>query len=242
MCAQVRRPSPRFFVVGEPMWVRRGRDDMDRARQRVRGPAVTLALAGFLIAGVGAGVVVVARDDPSEPVRSVRLTASGVTKTVAFDANGDLVDLPTNWFRAVDPLAPQLLDPHEVIAVSTFPLPGEGHAAVCVGDAPPAKALGEMAAEDALIWIIEWTPMPAPNEELVPNVGNTDDRPTRFEPGHFKARDCVTRAFSASSRTNLLFKDQGRVFEISVVYGENISPSRLRLIYDTLDTLRFRNG
>jgi hypothetical protein len=215
---------------------------MGRARQRVRGWAVTLTLAGVVIAGVGVGVVFAAREDPSEPVKTVRLTASGVTNTVAFDAKGDSVNIPTDWIRAADPLAPQLVDPHEVLTMSTFPLPSEGRAAVCVGDAPPAKALGAMTAEDALVWVIEWTPMPAPNEELVPNVGNTDDRPTRFEPGHFNARDCVTRAFPRLVAESLLFKDQGRVFEIYVVSGEDISPSRQQLIYDTLDTLRFRNG
>ena len=207
-------------------------------RHRRRGIALrtTIVCALVVVIGVGAFAVVGATNRNS----GVTVIAPA-TNTVAFDANGDTVNLPTDWFRAAEPLAPQLVDPHEVLAISTVPLPAEGRAAVCVGDAPPARGLGAMAADDALIWLIEWTPIPAPDEGLVPNVATTDNRPARFAPEQFAARDCVTRAFPRLVAKSLLFKDQGRVFEVYVVYGESVSSSRQQEIYDTLDTLRFRD-
>jgi hypothetical protein len=97
-----------------------------------------------------------------------------------------------------------------------------------------------MALDDALIWIVEWTSLPAPTEALVPNAATTDNRPTRFAPEQFAARDCVTGAFPGLVAKELMFKDQGRVFDAYVVYGKGSSPSRQQEIYDTLDSLRFR--
>jgi hypothetical protein len=164
-----------------------------------------------------------------------------ITNEVAFDPAGDTVDLATGWLRAADRLAPELLDPHEILAVSSFPLPAEGHAGACVGDAPPGKALGAMAADDALIWIVEWTPLPAPDDARVPKVATTDTRPVRFSSEQFASRDCVTLVFPHLVGKDLMFKDQHRVFEVFVAYGDSISPSRHQEIYETLDSLRFRS-
>jgi hypothetical protein len=161
---------------------------------------------------------------------------------VAFDANGDTVEVPAGWSQAAEPLAPQLVDPHEILTVSTFPLSAEAHDSVCVGDAPPASALATMAADDAAIWLIEWTPLPAPNEDLVPNAATTEHRPTRFTPDRFDARDCVTDAFPNLISKELQFEDQGRVFQAFVIYGVSTSPARQQEIYDTLDSLQFRGA
>ena len=133
--------------------------------------------------------------------------------TVAFDANGDTVNLPTDWFRAAGAALPQLVDPHEVLAISTVPLPAElGRAAVCVGDAPPARGLWRDGSRRRLDLAHRMdADSRAASKVSFPMWQRRTTGRHGSLPEQFVARDCVTRAFPRLVAKSLLFKDQGRV-------------------------------
>jgi hypothetical protein len=197
-----------------------------------------MLLFAFMLAASSAALI--AANGSHAPRERARVPAAG-TNTVAFDAAGDTVTLPAAWVQATDPVSPALLDPHEILAIAPFEVPDEAHPAVCVGDAPPAKALHAMTADDAFVWIVEWTPLPPPDQDRVPTASSTDSRPTLFTPEQFSPRQCVDQAYPDLIGRELLFNDSGRVFQVFVAHGNRVSPDRQREVYQWLDSLRFAN-
>jgi len=72
--------------------------------------------------------------------------------TVGEDDRGFSVRYPAPWHRASTTLTPQLSDPHEILAVGSYPLrPGaQPH---CVQY--PVNAIEDLAPTDALVWVAE---------------------------------------------------------------------------------------
>jgi hypothetical protein len=190
------------------------------------GVVVAIAVGGFLVLNTGPG------GQSRDPT-----VVSPAADAVSFDQNGDTVELPTDWFRTSEPLAPQLFDPHEILAAGTFPLETAAGTSVCVGDAPPARALAVMQAADAFFWIVEWSTGQRPGGH--PSLADTKPRPAQFTPDEFAARDCVMQAFPTLRSRALDFNDRGRIFSVYVVVGSAVSASREQQMYSILDSLRF---
>jgi hypothetical protein len=157
--------------------------------------------------------------------RIVRVFLASVTVAVAAmvpspgaaDERGDTIQLPSGWVRATSPLAPQLLDPHEILAVATFDL---GHLApdrgACVGDAPPAGAVGAMQSDDALIWIVEWEHA----------ASTTTPRPADFA-NALEPRRCVRARYPELRARSLFFRSEGRMIDAYLVVGDD-APKKVR--------------
>jgi hypothetical protein len=166
------------------------------------------------------------RSDEQQPLVST-------PATIVFDSKGDAVTPLDGWIRTTEPLTP-LVDPREILTLSTEPPAAGEQEGVCVGDAPPAKALATMGSRDALIWIVEWNPhAPLGAETSTP-------RPTHFTRDQFVSRDCVNEAFPQLVGRDLVYTEQGRIIDISVVTGRDLRPDLENQVYETLDSLTFR--
>ena len=184
------------------------------------GVACAISFGAVFLAGTGS-------DDHGEPH-----VIAPATNTIAFDPSGDTVNLPAGWFQVTEPLTP-LVDPREILTIATFAVSTGEHTSVCVGDAPPSKALAAMGADDALVWIVEWIPGQPRGAET-----NTL-RPAQFAPDQFAARNCVAQSNPRLIGSELLFTERGRIFDVYVVTGTDLPPNREHEIYETLDSLRF---
>jgi hypothetical protein len=160
---------------------------------------------------------------------SVAIAAAAMLPSLAVaDERGDTIRLPSGWTRATSPLAPQLLDPHEILAVGTFDL--EHLAAdrgACVGDAPPAGALGAMQSDDALIWIVEWEHA----------ASTTRRRPADFAKA-LKPRSCVRASYPDLRARSVFFQSEGRMINAFVVVGDDASKKRQRQATSILNNLQ----
>ena len=124
------------------------------------------------------------------------------------------VTYPSSWARSTDPLMPNLVDPKELVALSTFPArPGGKNCAHM-----PENAIEDMGPTDALVLIEE-------------RVGDSEDdavapadyprRPAQFGPGTgypSEAVDCLDQRKEFFDRL-IPFSDAGRHFYAYVALG-----------------------
>jgi hypothetical protein len=216
-----------------------------RARQMRRRTAAGWAIGVVAVVGaIAATPVLLEGSDPaaiqsdrSSPGREVVPSPDPVVEPgpTRIDARGDTIWLPSGWYRAATPIAPQLVNPRELLSFATFPFELVPSDAVCVGDAPPAAAVAAMESDDVLAWMVEWFPAGG----LTPSADAVEPRPAHFDPTGLEPRDCVAQIAPYLRSGSFLFSDQGRVFDIYVVVGEDASPERERQLYDALDSLAF---
>jgi hypothetical protein len=149
---------------------------------------------------------------------------------VAADTRGGEVRVPKGWSRATAPLAPELLDPHEILSMGTFRLDelGAVDRAPCVGNAPPASALAAMGRDDVFIWIVEWDQL----------ASTSTRRPSDLAPA-LEPRSCVRARHPDLKGRSLLFTANGRTIEAHLVVGDGASRKRRRQASALLDRLDF---
>jgi hypothetical protein len=149
---------------------------------------------------------------------------------VASATYGTDVRLPAGWSRAPAPLAPQLLDPHEILSAATFRLDdlADIRRAPCVGDAPPASALAAMGRDDVFLWVVEWDQLASTSTR------RPSDLVDALEP-----RKCVRARHPDLSGRSLLFTTQSRTIEVHLVVGDDVSRKRRRQASSLLDRLDF---
>ena len=163
-------------------------------------------------------------------VLSLAMAAMVMVTPVAFDTRENEVRLPAGWSRATTPLAPELLDPHEILSVGSFRLDDLAavHGAPCVGNAPPAAALAAMRRDDVFIWIVEWEAL----------ASTTTQRPSDLSSA-LEPRPCVRAVHPDLKDRSLLFTTEGRTIEVHQVVGDDTTRRRRRqasaLLLDRLD-------
>jgi len=165
---------------------------------------------------------------PHDATNTISTPVSG-SRPVVFDARGDTVRLPRSWSRAQTPLAPELVDPKELLSVATFPLGAPVRRGVCVGNAPPIGGLASMNRKDAFVWMVEW----------YANASTDRPRPSRFAPRQFEPRACVHHAYPQLTSKSIFFRDHGRNINIFIVTGNRVTSKREHQLYALLDSLRF---
>jgi len=186
-------------------------------------PRIAVALAAAAAAGVM--LLLVAR--PAPPSDEVEWTTTGVARY------GVDVSVPPGWKVAPRTLTPHLLDPREIVSVSTFAtgVPIERCAQL------PAAALRRMRATDALVTVQErgnGSPANAP-------------RPVRFANAMFEpvspvlVRPCAGPGFTGSL-TMADFSDGPRNLTALVAFGADASPAVRGDAYAILDRMRFDPG
>jgi hypothetical protein len=155
--------------------------------------------------------------------------ADSSTSTEAFEwatdeisEAGVTVSYPSGWMRSAEPLLPGLVDPRELVALSTFDARPSGENCVHM----PENAIEDMGPKDALVVI----------EERLPNFedgsGTLADYPER--PEHFgsssgytsEAVDCLDRPKEFFDRL-ISFRDSGRRFYAYIAFGSE-TPDAIR--------------
>jgi hypothetical protein len=112
---------------------------------------------------------------PSEPSNAGAATDPDWT-TYEIPEAALAVMYPSSWARSTDPLMPNLVDPSELVALSTFPARpgGENRAHM------PENAIEDMGPTDALVVIQERLGGP---EDGTVAAGDYPRRPAQFGPG-----------------------------------------------------------
>jgi hypothetical protein len=173
-----------------------------------------------------------------EVVASIRPFGSGPAEDVTAglltyrdEVNGFTVTYPESWLRAEENLMPNLSDPHQILALATYPMRVGGDSCAHV----PVNALVDLGPTDALIDL---------EEEEGRVLDSIPVRPQHFGPdlgGPSEAIDCVeSQGGSADFEEQwFYFQDQGRMFYVRVAFGEQVSPETRQQAYDILDSLVF---
>jgi hypothetical protein len=181
-------------------------------------------VAVALVAAAAAGVMLLVVARPAPPNDEVAWSTSSIARY------GVDVSVPAGWKIAPRSLTPHLVDPHEIVCVTTF-APG---APIETCAQLPAAALRRMRATDALVTVQErgkGSPVNAP-------------RPSRFASATFVpvseivARPCAGPAF-AGTLTMAGFSDGPRNLTALVAFGADASPSVRGDAYAILDRMRF---
>ena len=205
-----------------------------------RSAVAGIALLAAVIAVLGALAAVRSPSFERDGARADAVHAPSVAAgprrtTVAFDAQGDTVDLPEGWHVSDRPMAPELsINPRELLSLGTmaFTMPPSG--AVCVGNAPPATPVAAMGPDDIFLWLVEWYP----TDSRMPSVETSSRRPTHFVV-EGNDRSCVTAASPHVRGGGFQFTDRGRVFSLYYVLGTNVTGDSARVVEQVLDSLTF---
>ena len=124
------------------------------------------------------------------------------------------VAYPASWTRSIDPLLPGLVDPKELVSLSTFPARPGGESCVHL----PENAIEDMGPTDALVVIQERLGGP---EDGTVAAGDYPRRPAQFGPGigyPSEAVDCLDQRKAFFDRY-IPFSDSGRRFYAYVALG-----------------------
>ena len=143
-----------------------------------------------------------------------------------------VVTYPSSWARSTDPLMPNLVDPKELVALSTFPArPGGANCAHM-----PENAIEDMGPTDALVVIQERVGGP---EDGTVAPADYPRRPAQFGPetGYpSEAVDCLDRRKAFFDRY-IAFSDSGRRFYAYVALGAEAPPEVSAEAWAILDRL-----
>jgi len=194
---------------------------------RRRVMAGSVALVVFALA---AGLLWQALGRPSPEVSGASAVVPSPPRLITYrdEARGLTVSYPISWFRATQQLTPHLSNPHEILALGTYPLRPGGRKCAQL----PVQAIGDLGPGDALLWLAERAgpasapPRPASFRSALLSQG-TDESPA-----------CLSSPKDFSHRV-IAFSDAGRVFELYVAYGPSIPESRFEQLLAILDGLRF---
>jgi hypothetical protein len=207
-----------------------GDDMVDVARRarrlRVRRIAVAGAVALVAAAGITLPLLLLlplggTNADHPRP-------ASSASAWMEHDDARDQVSIqtPPDWFFNDDPV-PALLDPRVLFAASTAPIQSGGECA-------PDNATGNLPADGALLWVVEYT-----------SVGTGTEGPQRapyeFPPrdGSFQLGPLQGPFECIGVRTHLvLFRDGGRYFQVHVMLGPDASSALEADVLRSLDSFQ----
>jgi hypothetical protein len=193
--------------------------------------AVVTGVAGIVLANCGG-------DDGRIAAGPAESSSTAVPEpertTVTFDTRGDTVDLVDGWYRSTTPMAPELVNPRELLSLGTLPFEMPSARAVCVGNAPPATPIAAMGPDDVFLWLVEWYP----TDSRMPSVETSNRRPAHFVVDG-NDRSCVEAASPNVRGGSFQFTDLGRVFSLFYVIGNNVTGDRARVVEDVLDSLTF---
>jgi hypothetical protein len=129
--------------------------------------------------------------------------------------------LPAGWHLADEPLT-GIEEPREVLALATYPLAGSDRASPCPFEPMPAPADG------ALIWLVEYRSDPLPS------------RFPRRTTTHELTRDDLRPGFcGAPLGHHATFRDAGRLFQLWLLFGEQVTDVRLAEVAQILSGLSF---
>jgi hypothetical protein len=188
---------------------------------------LALILAVALVAA-GCGEERTAHSDSTglEPVQP-----QGWTSYAPRD-RGFTVSFPARWRRPSEGLSPTLVDPVEILSLTTSAIHGADQSCGPVG-------LQTLGADDAFLTVLERGHYP--NAES--GRPHFPPRPAHFsfEPGHgSEFVECLrTRDRTGMTDHWFEFADAGRLFHVLVVFGESAPESVRGEAYEILDTLRF---
>jgi hypothetical protein len=129
--------------------------------------------------------------------------------------------LPASWHLADAPLT-GIDEPREVLALATYPLAGSDRTSPCPFEPMP------MPADGALIWLVEY------RTDLLPS--RFPRRPTTHE----LTRDDVRPGFcGAPLGHHATFRDADRLFQLWLLFGEQVTDVRLAEVAQILSGLSF---
>lgn len=135
-------------------------------------------------------------------------------------AKGIALDYPSHWYLNDQGMS-DLFSPEEIVVLSTVqPVKG--------GTCAPAAAIDRLGPTDALLLLLEH-----PGD-----VGTFNKRPGTFSLKNLSDPamiECFPRPVRASS-----FRDQGRFFQVFIVWGDEASENAKNETLQILDSLRIR--
>ncbi|MGE5236816.1 MAG: hypothetical protein ACM3O7_10750 [Acidobacteriota bacterium] len=140
--------------------------------------------------------------------------------TYQLPAEGLSIQTPPRWHLVEDPL-PALAHPHALIELSNYYAPLDPNSG-CV----PSNAIASLPDQDFVLWLEEWGSSGSYGDAYPP-------RQDPFQLGKLAGVECITRPAHVTP-----FSDQGRYFELFVVFGPNASDSLRQSVIDSLDTLQ----
>jgi hypothetical protein len=131
-------------------------------------------------------------------------------------AHGFSVRYPEDWHRSEEPLTPDLVDPHEILALGTFDLrPGGPNCAHL-----PVQALTDLGPDDGLIWLAE---------RERGDISSYPARPAAFDPTSGTDTDESPECLDEPKRFFhrwIAFQDEGRGLSALVAMGTEVSDQR----------------
>jgi hypothetical protein len=186
------------------------------------------------------------RNDPDEAMRAeadavlATLTVSGQPAAPAPDGwwkhhapeLGVRATVPEGWDLAGEPLT-NSVDPRQVLALATYPLPGSGASG---GPCSAAKrALDAMPADGALIWLLEYRP---PRGDVWADLprGRFPPRPDAYM---LRRADLQPDVCGAALGISTTFRDADRPFQLWLFFGQEVSDARLAEVAQILTGLSF---
>jgi hypothetical protein len=166
--------------------------------------------------------------EPSDPGAVPTMFPPGpsftATEATPFEYRGVWVDVPAGWSVAAAPLSEPAVAP-VVAAFGSWPFPE-------AGGCGPEPALGSLPADGALVWLAEH-PGPSNRGDYYRFTRYGHDRtsqPMRWECGS-----------SAPSRM-LLWRLEGRYFEVHIALGSAAGPDRIAAVEALLNSLRVESS
>ena len=155
--------------------------------------------------------------------------ATSFTPKVTNLGHGLSVQLPAGWRAATTNLTPHLLDPREEMSVGTFPL--RYRQGLCAQF--PSGTLEDLGPRDAFVTLQErgfdrkstWPDFPPRPAQFGPSLG-----------GGSEVEDCVKPARFSDHWFG--FTDDGRHFNVLVVFGLQASQQVQQQAWAILDSLR----
>jgi hypothetical protein len=154
--------------------------------------------------------------------------------TYRDSARGLAVSLPSDWHRARESLTPDLVDPHEVLSIASYPLRYRRHSR-CQVPGCPLPAVDGLGRGDVLISLQERRGSGASGFPR-------QSRPLRLLPmsldvGTGRRWLCARRRIADASWTP--FAAAGRGFYVFVAYGHGVSADARREVRRVVSSLRF---
>lgn len=214
----------------------RRRARMLRARRRVgRATAATV-----LAVVTSFGIVMTTRGVTSSD-RAGGHAKAGPSSGVYHDPAKRLsFVLPHGWYRAQRTLAPYVLDPHELFAAATFPIPERDAGAGCDAQLPRAP-LDAMTRSDVFVWVVEWDTSGRFRypEGGAPARSTFRPRPADFGRQPFSSFDCTgpTWTFPQATFVRTSFEDHGRLITVNVALGRTAPQERVNEMTQLLNSL-----
>jgi hypothetical protein len=201
-----------------------------RHRRYRRSGWVAVALASIAVVGTFA----LSRLDAHSGRAKPRVATSADDWSTFTSRTGDLeIKYPPDWQLAARVLTPHLSDPHEVLALGTFPMQAADHNCAHI----PVNALEQMARTDGFIWITERTgtaEMPASNFGLRPTVIGPR---TGADANQGDLSACLNHPLAGTARA-ISFDDHDRHFTITYALGSDVSPQRRSDLLRILNSFR----